>query len=251
MNLYSSSRKLRSIALLLCSCCLLLAAPIGAQNLKKLKLNRLDRVVEMTKSPCYGRCPVFTLVIYERGIASYEGKRNTPRLGLYVKKLDKETYDKLLSTFKKANVWQYDNIYRGMYPDAPTVSMSYHEEGDVKTIVGKDGRPYTLLELEAMLDDIANSDGWELRSTAPASALPENVIADELIVQLQNGTTASNWIRKYRRQEVEVVQNISKDTNYWLVRYNAKVVPPVEMLAKVREDGDVVGAEFNRRVELR
>lgn len=250
MKLNLSPEKLRKTILIFCSI-LLITEPILAQSLKKVKLNRLDRVVEMTKSPCYGRCPAFTLVIYEKGIVSYDGKRNTPRLGLYVKKLDNDTYTKLISTFKKANVWQYDNIYRGMYPDAPTVTMSYHEDGDVKTIVGKDGRPYALLELEAMLDNIANSDGWELRSAVPASALPENVIADELIVQLQDGMTASNWIRKYRRQEVEVVQNISKESNYWLVRYNSKMVPPVEMLAKVREDGDVVGAEFNKRVELR
>lgn len=250
MKLYASSKKLRTTILIFCSV-LLIAEPMLAQSLKKIKLNRLDRVIEMTKNPCNGRCPAFTLVIYEKGIVSYEGKRNTPRLGLYVKQLDKNTYDQLLSTFKKVNLWQYDNVYRGMYPDAPTVSITYHEEGDVKTIVGKDGRPYAILELEAMLDNIANGDSWELRSAAPASALPENVISDELIVQLQDGTTPTAWVRKYRRQEVEVVQNISKESNYWLVRYNTKVVPPVEMLAKVREDGDVVGAEFNKRIELR
>lgn len=250
MKLYLSSRKLTNAILIFCSL-FICTVPATAQNLKKVKLNRLDRVIEMTKAPCYGRCPVFTLVIYEKGMVSYEGKRNTPRLGLYVKRLDPKTYDQLLSTFKKVNLWQYDNVYRGMYPDAPTVSITYHEDGDVKTIVGKDGRPYAIQELEAMLDNIGNSDGWELRSAAPASSLPDNVISDELIVQLQNGTSANNWVRKYRRQEVEVVQNISKDSNYWLVRYNSKVVPPVEMLAKVREDGDVVGAEFNKRMELR
>lgn len=250
MKLYFSPEKLRKTILIFCSILLLTELSL-AQSMKKVKLNRLDRVVEMTKSPCYGRCPAFTLVIYEKGMVSYDGKQNTPRLGLYVKKLDNSTYEKLISTFKKANVWQYDNIYRGMYADAPTVSISYHEDGDVKTIVGKDGRPYPILELEVMLDNIANSDGWELRSAASSSALPDNVIADELIVQLQGGTTASNWIRKYRRQEVEVVQNISKDSNYWLVRYNSKMVTPIEMLAKVREDGEVVGAEFNKRVELR
>ena len=250
MKLYSSPEKLRKSLLIFCAI-LLLTEPMPAQNLKKLKLNRLDRVVEMTKSPCYGRCPAFTLVIYEKGIVSYDGKRNTPRLGLYVKKLDNTTYQNLVSTFKKVNIWQFDNVYRGMYPDAPTVTISYHEEGDVKTILGKDGRPYPILELEAMLDNIANSDGWELLKAPPASALPDNVIADELIVQLQNGMTASSWIRKYRRQEVEVVQNISKESNYWLVRYNSKMVPPVEMLAKVRGDGDVVGAEFNKKVEMR
>lgn len=250
MKLNASSGKLRNAILIFCSV-LLFAEPVLAQSLKKVKLNRLDRVIEMTKSPCSGRCPVFTLVIYEKGIVSYEGKRNTPRLGLYVKRLDQSTYDQLVNTFKKVNVWQYDNIYRGMYPDAPTVAITYHEEGDVKTIVGKDGRPYAILEMEALLDNIANGDGWELRSAAPSSALPENVISDELIVQLQNGTSANSWVRKYRRQEVEVVQNISKDSNYWLVRYNTKMVPPVEMLAKVREDGEVVGAEFNKRVELR
>jgi hypothetical protein len=247
MKLYLNPQQLIQI-LLVC----LLANPLLAQSLKKVKLNRLDRIVEMTKSPCQGNCPAYTLIVYEKGIVSFDGRRNAPRLGLYVKKLDAKTYQKLIATFKKANLWQYDDTYRGSYSEAQTVAMSYHEEGDVKTIEGKDSRPYVLLELEGMLDQIAAGSGWELRSAAPGgSELPDNVIADELIVQLQTGTAATAWVRKYRREEVEVVQHISKDNNYWLVRYNAKMVAPTEMLSKVREDTDVVGAEFNKRVELR
>lgn len=236
----------------LAALCLFLVsiAPLTAQSLKKVKFEKLDRFIEMSKSPCYGRCPVFRLTVYDKGIVSYEGERNTPRLGLYAKRLDKVTYDNLLATFQQVNLWQFKDVYRGEYADAPTVSISYYEEGDNKTIIGKDGRPTKVLELEALLDDIGNSQGWELIRAAE-SGLPDNIISDELIVQLHNGKGGREWARKYRKQEMEMVESIAPDTNYWLFRYNPEVVPPEQMLARVRGDSEVIGAEFNKKLERR
>lgn len=248
MMLPNFPRKLRVFLTL--ATLLICATSQYAQSLKKIKLEKLDQVIELSKSPCYGSCPVFRLVIYEKGIISYEGERNTRRLGLYAKRLSDTTYQRLLTAFQTTNLWQFKDVYRGQYPDAPTVSITYYEEGDVKTIIGKDGRPTKVLELEAMLDDIANSDqGWEL--LRPVIEVPENVITTELIVQLQNGKAGDVWARKYRRQELELVEHIAPDTNYWLVRYNPDVITPTEMLTRVRGDAEVVGAEFNKKLEVR
>ncbi len=207
-------------------------------------------IIEMSKSPCYGRCPVFTLTVYEKGIVSYRGERYTPRTGLWIKKLDKPTYQALLEAFRQANLWQFDNAYRGEYFDAPTVAITYYEEGDVKTITGKDGRPAQVLALEALLDDITLLDGWK-QISKPNHGLPENVIPNELIVQLVDGRDAVMWVRQYRRHEMQVVERITPAGNYWLVRYNAETTDPESMLAKVRDDAEVIGAEFNKKLSMR
>lgn len=227
-----------------------LSGCVTTRNLSKVDLNKLSRVIEMSKSPCYGRCPVFTLSIYEGGIASFKGDRYTVRTGLWVKQLDKETYEDLLRAFRGANLWQFDNVYRGEYYDAPTVSITYYEEGDVKTILGKDGRPYQVLQLEAILDDLARSEGWE-QLGSNNFGLPENVIPNELIVQLLDGRDGAMWVRQYKRQEMEIVERISPVSNYWRIRYNTDIIPPQEMLAKVRQDLEVVGAEFNKKLSAR
>lgn len=235
-------------AVLVCS----LTACDSLRDLSKVDLNSLTQEIVMSKSPCYGRCPVFRLTIYDGGIASFDGERYTERIGQWVKKLDKEQYEDILSDFRKANLWQFNNVYRGEYYDAPTVSITYHEEGDVKTILGKDGRPYQVLELEAMLDDLARSSGWEqVGGNNNNYGLPENIIANELIVQLLDGRDGNMWVRQYRKQEMEVLERVSPTGNYWRVRYNPDLKPPQEMLTTVRKDMEVIGAEFNKNLEMR
>ncbi len=240
-----SARMMWVVALSLSSC-----STFG--DLTKVDLNELTQVVEMSKSPCYGRCPVFRLTIYENGIVSFDGERYTERVGLWVKELEAERYDEILRAFRKANLWRFRNVYRGEYYDAPTVSITYYEEGDVKTIVGKDGRPYQVLELEAMLDNLARSEGWmQIGGESGNYGLPENIIANELIVQLREGHDGNRWVRQYRKQEMEVLERVSPSGNYWRVRYNPDIKSPEEMLAMVRRDLEVVGAEFNKKLELR
>ena len=76
-----------------------------------------DKVIEMSKGPCYGNCPVYTLTVFGNGLASYKGERNTDRLGTYVKKLDKAQMERLRREFKNANLWQYRDVYTGRIPD--------------------------------------------------------------------------------------------------------------------------------------
>ncbi|HMO38277.1 MAG TPA: DUF6438 domain-containing protein [Saprospiraceae bacterium] len=218
--------------------------------LLRTDFNRETRVIEMAKSPCYGRCPVFRLTVYASGLVSFDGERYTERTGFWVKKMDKNEYQNLLRAFRNANLWQFDNVYRGEYYDAPTVTISYYEEGDLKTIIGKDGRPNKVLELEALLDDLARTDGW-VQIGATNYGLPENVIADELIVQLHDGRDGPMWTRKYRRYEMEVVRQVAPQGNYWLCRYNPAAAPPEEMLSMVRADREVIGAEFNKKISAR
>ncbi len=221
-------------------------------DLTKVNLNEQTKLIEMAKSPCQGRCPVFRLTIYEGGIASFDGERYTERVGLWVKKLEKETYEDILRKFRVANLWQFKDVYRGEYFGAPTVSITYHEEGDVKTIIGKDGRPYQVLELEALLDDLGRSSGWQkVGGESDNYGLPPNYIAHELIVQLLDSRDGNVWVRQYRRQEMEVLERISPSGNYWRVRYNPGIMAPEEMLRLVRSDREVIGAEFNKKLEMR
>lgn len=250
MKQHLSPLKHTSLALL---CFALSLAGCGTfGDLTKVDLNELTQVIEMSKSPCQGRCPVFRLAIYEGGIVSFDGERYTERIGLWVKKLEKERYEDILRKFRVANLWQFNNVYRGEYFDAPTVSITYYEEGDVKTVIGKDGRPYQVLELEALLDDLARSSGWEkVGGETNNYGLPPSYIANELIVQLMDGRDGNMWVRQYRRQEMEVLERVSPSGNYWRVRYNPGLMAPEEMLRLVRSDREVIGAEFNKKLEMR
>ena len=217
--------------------------PFGPQDLDKLK-----PLVELRKGPCFGSCPVFEMIIYEGGLASYEGERFTNRLGMHTKQLDVETFKNVINAFEEADVWQYQNAYKAQIPDMATVTVVYHKDGNTKSVKGKDGRPAKIVELGKMLDAIAQSGGWERHLTATASNLPEGTISNELIVNLARDVDPSVWIIQFSRQEMNIVKRISPTSPYWLFRFNASAMDPNEMLERVRRDPYVLSAEFNKKV---
>jgi len=215
-------------------------------DVRKIRLEELNKVVEISKGSCYGRCPVFTLTIYQDGIASYQGERFTDRIGLYVKRLDKDVFANLEKEFREANLWQYQNVYKSRIVDLQSVTLTYYEEGDIKSITGKEGRPQAVLKLEQTLDRIAASPDW-IQKEGPPSGLPEDAVPNELVVQLNNGVNAYAWTEKYTKQGMKVLRSLSTDGYHWLMSFDPSVVPPKDMIELVRKDSGVIGAEFNRK----
>jgi hypothetical protein len=217
--------------------------PFGPPDLSKLKPR-----IEMEKGPCFGSCPIFKLTIYEGGIAAYEGLRFTERVGLHTKQLEMNQYRELLRAFQEANMWSFQNAYKAQIPDLPTVTITYYEEGNSKTVKGKDGRPAKIEELEAMLDKIATAGGWAASETGNNYGMPDDLIADELIVNLSPEVDPSVWIIQFAKQDMQIVKRISPNSPYWVFRYNPDRIAPQEMLELVRREPYVLSAEFNRRV---
>lgn len=223
--------------------CNLLSVPTNIEDLTK--------VASMEKGPCYGTCPVFTLTIYEKGVAAYEGKRFTDRKGLYVKKLEQDVFNDLVNAFEKADLWKYKNVYRGNIPDFQTVTISYWKGDDMKSVTGKDGRPEAILELEDLMDAIAqDTTDWKLKEAAGYD-VPENAIADELIIQLNSEVKAEVWSRQFAKQDMELIKRLAPESPYWLFHFNADKIDPNEMLKFVRQDPYVDSAEFNKKVNYR
>ncbi len=218
--------------------------PFGPQDLSKLQ-----PLVELKKGPCFGSCPVFEMIIYEGGWVSYEGERFTNRIGMYTKQIDVATFKEVINAFEDADVWQYQNAYKAQIPDMATVTVVYHKDGNTKSIKGKDGRPAKIVELEKMLNKIAESSGWERKTGTSTYDVPKGTIANELIVNLARDVDPAVWIIQFSRQEMNIVKRISPNSPYWLFRYNTNKMDPNEMLERVRRDPYVLSAEFNKEVK--
>ncbi|MEM9885291.1 MAG: DUF6438 domain-containing protein [Bacteroidota bacterium] len=238
------------ITFYLFSICLLLSFSacnfLRTLNLKDVDLNELEKLVEMSKGGCYGRCPIYDLTIYDNGVMTYEGKRFTEKEGLYIKRISDSDLKALKTMLKDANLRQFRDAYRARLPDLQSVSISYYEADFIKTIIGKDGRPEVVMEIQGELERFADSEGWELR-TKSGSSLPDYIVENELRVSLEDNVDIYAWARKYRKQGMMVVQNMSKSNNLWLVEFDANKNDPKEVLAIIQADLEVANAEFNRK----
>ena len=225
---------------------ILLAATCRPLSTKDL--DKLEPRIEMFKGACFGSCPVYKLTIYEGGIAAYEGQRCTNRIGLHTKLLDQNVYKDLIAAFDASNFWGYQNAYKAQIPDLPTVTLTYYKDGQTKSVKGKDGRPQQIVELEDMLTAIAEQGGWERQEGGNNYDVPDDVIADELLVNLSPEVDPSVWIIQFSSQDLQIVKRISPNSPYWLFRFNADRIAPNDMLEAVRRDQYVLSAEFNRKM---
>ena len=214
-----------------------------------MTLNPADKIIEMSKGPCYGNCPVFTLTIYKNGIASYKGERYTDRRGTYVKKLGKEEFARIQGEFKRANMWQFRDTYRGRIPDMQSVTITYVEGTKKKTVSGKEIRPNAVKWLETQLDQIANNpEGWILKEApADSESTPDYLITNELLVELDEGTDPEEWAKKYLSYDMLFEKQLN-DSGYTIFSFDDGLITPDEMLEKIRMDEQVISAEFNKSI---
>lgn len=213
-------------------------------------LDQLDPRIEMFKGPCFGSCPVYKLTIYEGGVVAYEGQQFTNRIGLYTKLLDQTTYRNLIKDFESSNFWNFQNAYKAQIPDLATVTISFHDGEQSKSVKGKDGRPAKIMELEEKLTAIAESGGWEKQAAGSNYGMPENVIADELLVNLSSEVDPNVWIIQFAKQDLQIVKRLAPNSPYWLFRFNPERINPEEMLGLVRRNEYVLSAEFNKTMNL-
>ena len=210
------------------------------------------RMVEFQRGACYGECPVYTLTVYNEGLAKFNGKKFTDKTGIHTKQLSKAQVSELRSALEKAKLFQYPDSYSNGIVDAQLTTLTYYSENDgpVKRITGKDDRPEALKALDTRLVELVNSAGWEsLKDTQ--YGLPDGYIANEIIVQLKPDADAATVAGRYSRQGVQLVRTVSAPTHMYLLRYDPEKMKPEAMLAELKAQPEVLNAEFNKQLGMR
>lgn len=117
----------------------------------------------LQRTACFGRCPMFTLTISgETGTATYKGDQNVDKVGTYTKKVSDQELQKLVDAFEKYKFFDMLDAYnKQQVTDLPSTYVSYSINGKSKKIQDRFQAPPELKELEKLLDDFGNTDGWE------------------------------------------------------------------------------------------
>ena len=119
-----------------------------------------DALIEMSKTACFGKCPVYTISIDGKGNAVYTGKQNVDKIGEYKKTFSAEEVNALIDAFEKSNFWDYEDEYTEKVTDVPTTYISYTRGTKTKKIKDYFGAPDSLKKLENAVEALANAEGW-------------------------------------------------------------------------------------------
>lgn len=123
-----------------------------------------DVLAVLERTPCFGRCPVYGVSVHRDGRVEYEGRRFVGQVGRVSAQLTPAQLDDLVQAFHAANFFALEHQKASRHTtDLPGAVLTFHENGQARTIRddhGDPGWPQALRALEDRIDEIVGTSRW-------------------------------------------------------------------------------------------
>ena len=134
--------------------------------------------LEMTRTNCYGTCPVYSLKINSDGKVEFEGVNYTVTKGKAKGQITNEKVNELISEINKSNFFSFEDDYSqnaktcsSSSTDCPSVILTIKYDEKEKTIkhynccfvnslLSKENALQPLTDLENKIDEIVETKRW-------------------------------------------------------------------------------------------
>ena len=132
-----------------------------------------DDYVELQRTLCFGRCPVYSVRVHADGQISWGGKEYVEVIGQATDQIAPEAVHTLIDKFRAAGFWSLCESYTRRVSDVPTTITVVHLANTQKSVSDRaDGAPDWLRELDLAVDTLADTHRWihgdPRRETLPA-----------------------------------------------------------------------------------
>lgn len=117
--------------------------------------------VSLTKTACYGQCPVYDFKLYSDCSATFKGTAFTDKLGDWKSKATKRQFNTLIEAFETSNFFEFEDRYYSEITDLPTTYLFYSDANRDKKIMDYYGAPQELKDLEAMVESLIDKLEWQ------------------------------------------------------------------------------------------
>ena len=127
----------------------------------------------MERTPCFGRCPWYTIYIESNGLIRYEGKKDTDLLGQYEGTVPKDKVSALFKWLQKQSLPKVETSYNVTISDLPRLHVAYKNKGVNVAIKNAQEGPAFWKEYADRMDIILQKATWTLKQPQ----LPEKTMA--------------------------------------------------------------------------
>jgi len=145
---------------------IILLSSVACASKKKMQQtdsNEKIEVLTLTKTACFGECPVFTLRIYSNGLAVLDGKKYVKHIGLSEMMLTPDEMKGLMKSCDDAQLFSLNDQYTERVMDLPTTTLIYRREGETKRITGNMKFPQGFKTVVKECMNLLDDDRWELK----------------------------------------------------------------------------------------
>jgi hypothetical protein len=114
--------------------------------------------ISMSRTPCFGKCKVYTVTVDENGSVLYEGKIFVKYKGLYQKQLGKKGVAGFFKSVEQYHIDTCQNKYESDMMDGPELNYVITYQYGQKEIVNAQIGPEFLLKISEKIDALAKVD---------------------------------------------------------------------------------------------
>ncbi|PIF31106.1 hypothetical protein CLU81_1583 [Flavobacterium sp. 9] len=98
-----------------------------------------DKII-VSSSGCYGSCPVSNISIDDNGNILFYGQHYNTKNGIFKSKISKNQYQKIQTSFKKADIKNLKDNYEANWTDDETVSITFIKNNKIIKSISDYGR---------------------------------------------------------------------------------------------------------------
>ena len=116
--------------------------------------------IHYERTACFGTCPIYILTVDHTGLARFEGKQFTEKIGVFTKQLSAQETKQLFKQLSEEDWNSYKEQYKANVTDLPSTIFKFDHKKISKEVVVTGEHPTSLDVLSNTLSEIAESDGW-------------------------------------------------------------------------------------------
>ena len=207
-------------------------------------------LISYSRGTCYGRCPVYTIDVFEKSVMEFNGHSFTDKEGLWQKTMTAAQMAKVTAALETADFATLDTEYKSMIPDLPRATFEYHGGEESKTVTGKETLPEQIKPLQELLESFTELSGWtKVADTGKDEKAELNY--DEIIVKFKPGTGLPGWFRAKQEIGIYLKRRVAPESDLWVAGYKRATHKPEEILKIIKEDPGIESAEFNKQTKNR
>lgn len=114
----------------------------------------------MERTPCFGRCPVYTIELKASGELIYTGKQNTSRTGTYKGRISAQQMTTFLKKINNPRISKTPARFKPVSTDLPYLHFQFTLGGKLKSIRNAESGPKFLQDIARRIDSLSNAVEW-------------------------------------------------------------------------------------------
>jgi len=125
--------------------------------------------IEMSRTSCFGMCPIYTITVHGNGLVEYVGRANVKIRGFQTGTISSDQIGKLLEILDRAHFFSLEDRAFNWCLDTPSVSVSVAVDGRSKRVISDAACSGAKLGIQAQfvhaadeIDVVVNSAQWVL-----------------------------------------------------------------------------------------